>query len=536
MTDEERARWLARALDAAVDPESDGRVDAEMPPVLDDGFADLVRFGEALQRRAPYIAAMAQAREEFDPAFGTRLKEQLLAAHPAAFTARSALSASARPQPATSRTPTRLRWLVSGWRALGAVVVLAAAVLALLILSLQQSIMHPGLGTARPPATSTASSQGFPLFHPAIVHRATPPAIRSNASGATAGGVQPPVPAPHAPTPVASHNDGAGTAHAHEFSASALPTPGASAAPRTMSGPMMVAPKAPPSPRYVFPAQLPALPAVAPFYSLRYQALSPQAARAIAMQFPDLRQATGSSLPGHLRYAASGARLDLVLSTGAITYTARAGAPASARGTAPAPSATTALVPNSAGWRAAVAAARSWLGRHLLYPTNVDEPATQVFPAGDLTIVRFVPSLPGLPADVPIATQGSAPLLTVTLDGGDRVLSAYRLWPRIAKTGAQPLLTLTRAAPASPAAGAQQTGTAQLPAGATVFVINSVALVYSVAPAADGPGGAGTLRPSSYLLQGRLQTSSSPARPYSALLPTSAPPPDPVPTPTGGTS
>lgn len=500
--DEERAAWLARAL-AGEDPLPEAADDAEL--------AELAALGADLARRGPELMLLAQADERFDPAFATRLRGTLLAAHP---TAPAGAAGAARPEAGARPAQPRRR---RAFRLLLALAALAAIATVALIFSVVQN-MQLGFqtGTAAPtPTRQPAAQHAAPragIFSTAANSGAAPSpgesAPLATPQRAPTGAVEPRplVMAPMQRTPTQAAGGAAPSSHAGAAQARPTPQAGSDALPpRSASPPPIPADSygavSPGAVAYHLPVVLPPAPATVPVYTLRPLPMSEREVSAIVARFPGLRPL---AVPPSMRFYSDGQRrLAVLRAIGQVDYTAP---PGPAR-------------QGTLGPAAAIRAARDWLVGHELYPSGVDERSITVQRSGTIISVRFVPSLP-----LPLVGADTSISLIVDLDSAGGVVSAHRLWAQVQRSGSiavlPPSVAARRhsAAPRSPSpvAGAKGAGGQGAPEPRT-FVVQRVTLAY--APAV-GAGGSRLLPV--YVLRGYLQGAGGVSQPLTQTIPASS--------------
>jgi hypothetical protein len=513
MNDEERAQWLDLALNQTADA-------VDMPD--DAELADLLQLAATLQKLGPNIALISQADASFDAAFERRLKNTLLAEHPAQD---QRVPAAAHRHEAADLPA---RW----WRRFRALIALALVALAVIVVVLVNALRStpPGAQVAvgAPTATGIVPQPFAAVKHAAgQAQQGSAPAPRPTQQQ-PAKGMAPMVGVPPAPMhsqalrPSASPSAPSGTPAPLQAEAIApRPTPSAAkATPLQRQQRIALAPAAPPTPRptataisqirlpgapvtgaervttYVLPSTI-TLPAQVHLYALRYQPMTDQALHKLVATFRGLHAVAGG-VPGTgvRTYTGAGDRLDVDPSTGEVTYTS-----AAPRSGPVSPRARPALV----------TAALIWLRQHRLYPANVASGAVAVTFFSTYAQVSFAPStrltlVPGTPQLF---------VLQVQLNAHSQVLSAHLRWPRITQ-GAPVRLNPISSAIRRHSKGAHivSGGTA---AGGGNLHVHSVQVAYEIVPSATFD----RLVPV-YVLAGTLAEPGGHLLPFSQILPAEA--------------
>ncbi len=501
MQDDLRADRLYRAL-AGEEP-----LDAVQD---DEELQALYQLAAELEALAPTMAEIARAEQAFDPAFAQRLKSTLLAEHPAASRAPVAVAATdaqAKRAGGGVRVPIR--------RLLGILALALVAGVALLIALLHGNGQPALVGTESTAATTTSAVKQPRIY---FVARPTPSPGQRGRSCSTmcrhplrrVPGANGSAPRPMFVAPKQEGTQGARQLQATKAPATAqragrgaggpgiAPTPAGGAA--TPSGQAFAQSMGVMTPRvaagtrvfqYQLPRSLPAVPASAPLYTLRYAPLSEGEVQAIVASFPAMHTIGGGTV---LAYGNARERLQIARDTGEVDYMLLARA-------VRAPTST--LTPARA-----ILIARTWLIGHHLYPQGGASLVPTATTIGSVVQIRFAPRLP-----LPLAAQAPGLALTVDLDAGGQVLSAHRLWPELQRTGTAGVLSPQQAVRALSTRNAAQQAygpdsTRHAPAVPAVQV-RRVTLIYQP----SGTGRGATLQPA-YLLEGTLA-----GAPFSQIIP-----------------
>jgi hypothetical protein len=431
-------------------------------------LADLSRD---LRRQRARLTYLRQAEEQLESGFATRLRRDLLAAHP-----------QSRSLPA-AQTP-RLARRTRAYRA----ILLPVLLLVTLVTGLN-AYRHSS------PARQTASSRSAT----STILAARSGIARPGGRPVTAGMAEAPRHAASFGTSAKAPNVApAATRGGQGLAAATVPVASGPAVPRALlpasTLPRSAAGIATPTQaqargRILLPAALPSLPRAAPAYPLRYSAFSAAQARAIVKSFPGLQlHSAGLYLNG---------RVSLRIEEPARDHLVYQSLSRSAAG----PRRPVLLAPALARDRAA-----AWLVAHHLLPPGTTAAGMRVaFDSAARTVTIGPPPPPGLAA-------ANAPMgVTLRLDGEGQVSAADVRWPLLG----HPTSIILRTLPVA----VRQAETSDLDlaaAGTPPFLVEAVSLVYQP----SGSGQALAWSPS-YRLRGHLAGSD---RPTSRYLPASASP------------
>ncbi|MDB5075822.1 MAG: hypothetical protein JWO42_2001 [Chloroflexi bacterium] len=366
-----------------------------LPDGLEDAELDaLVELGAELDHLGAHIAMIEHADSAFNPAFAHSLAARLLSEHPAAASATAeheqiAKGSVVAPVVRHARRITR-HVIVLGVVVLG----LIAAAIAGIINSSHPVSVATTAGkvspTAQGPQIFSAAAPKDTPRHAAVPNRTTP----SFGSKAAA-------------TP---------SAKVHKNTSKGSQAAGTPTVPAPRNGAMRTAPAQGDAVQltvYRLPAVLPALPASAPVYVLRYQTLSASTVASIAATFHGLRL----DVPSGRYRAPGGDALSVTRQTGEILYT-RPDAGANGAGK---PKITPAQATNLA---------LAWLAAHAMLPKGVSARDASTQYLHGKVIVQFAPS-----TRFPLNADQTAVDLTVELDAGGHVFYAHRLWPTLQGAG-----------------------------------------------------------------------------------------------------
>lgn len=433
-------------------------------------LADLSRD---LRRQRARLTYLRQAEEQLESGFATRLRRDLLAAHP-----------QSRSLPA-AQTP-RLARRTRAYRA----ILLPVLLLVTLVTGLN-AYRHSS------PARQTASSRSATSTILAARSGIARPGGRPVTAGMAeaprhAAGLGPSAKAPNVAPAATRGGQGLAAATVPVASGPAVPRAllPASTLPRSAAGiatPTQAQAQAQARGRILLPAALPSLPRAAPAFPLSDSAFSAAQERAIVKSFPGLQlHSAGLYLNGRVSLRIEEPARDH------FVYQSLSRAAVGPRRPVP-------LVSALARDRAA-----AWLGAHHLLPPGTTAAGMRVaFDSAARTVTIGPPPPPGLAA-------ANAPMgVTLRLDGEGQVSAADVRWPLLGHPTSIILRTLPVAVRQAEASDLDLAA-----AGTPPFLVEAVSLVYQP----SGSGQALAWSPS-YRLRGHLAGSD---RPTSRYLPASA--------------